>query len=316
MIPVRLARVLAMSAAVAALVPVLLAPAVAAYQYTSYQTDYAGEELMRLTNMDRVALGKAALRSDPFLVTLARDNAFRCPSTASTVYGRSKSMASTGFFSHDIYGCKKSDGSYYTILDIMYSQFGYNTYRAENIAYNTYGVGAKLYQAGCDLYGANCKGPSTYTQETMAVAERGFMSSSGHRANILGNYDRFGCASWLNSSTNAKYYACIFSLGGPKPLDTTPPAFSSVSGSGITVSAGSTATFSASFYDNVRLAEGYVKLDAHVASGWAYSYNVVSTSRSVTISTSGLAAGAHTIMWAIRDVSALVTYRQITFYVR
>ncbi len=308
-------RIVVAAAAVALALSLLPQPA-SAYDWTSYRTDFAGEELMRLTNLDRVALGVPALRSDELLVDLARDHAFTCPSTGATVYGRAKSMATTGYFGHEIYGCKKPDGTYYNVLDVLYSQFGYNTYRSENIAYNNYGVGSTLYVAGCDINGQNCKGPNTYSQQTVAVAERGFMSSSGHRADLLGNYDRFGCASWLNGSTSIKYFVCLFSLGGPKPLDTAAPTFSTASGSGLTVSRGTSITFSASFGDNFRLADGYVKVDSTVVANWAYSYDVTSTTKSVTVSTSNLSTGAHTLTWAARDVSTLRSYRSLTFYVK
>ena len=73
-------------------------------------------------------------------------------------------------------------------------RLGDNTNRGENIALNNYGTVAAAYQFGCALDGTACRG-STDSIATVAAAEHQFMMSAGHRAAILGTYDRFGCGS-------------------------------------------------------------------------------------------------------------------------
>lgn len=172
------------------------------------------DDLMLVTNLDRAAFGLPALTVDPTLASFALDAPFACPSNASmTLLGRADDMATRDYFAHTIAGCSKPDGTLYTSLDIVYLTFGYNTNRGENIAWNTYPTSDATYQSGCDINGNNCVGATAIVPSTVAVAERGFMMSSGHRANILGTYDRFGCAAAYGST--GWYYACVFSLGGP-----------------------------------------------------------------------------------------------------
>lgn len=190
--------------------------------------DPLGTELMRLTNLDRWALGKPALAIDSTLATFARDLSFACPTNASLVLrGRAQDMADRGYFSHSVVGCLRTDGSTASVLDIMADVLGYRTTRAENIAWNNYGTEAAAYGYGCAPDGTGCAG-STPTIKTVEVAERGFMQSPGHRASILGGFDRFGCGSAF-AADGSRYYACVFSLGGPPAVPTptptaTPPA--------------------------------------------------------------------------------------------
>ncbi len=211
--------------AVIALVVVALLAAVAGAPVARAATaaDPLGDELMRLTNLDRTALGKAALTIDPTLAEFARDYAFSCPTKPSmTIRGRAQDMADRDYFSHDVAGCLKADGSTLGALDAM-AALGYGGARAENIAKNSYATGAATYTVGCALDGSGCAS-STPSISTVAVAQRGFMNSDGHRRNILGSYDRFGCGSALGAD-GWYYYACVFSLGGPAvaPAPTPPP---------------------------------------------------------------------------------------------
>jgi hypothetical protein len=183
--------------------------------------DPLGDELMRLTNLDRTALGKAALVVDPTLASFARDLSFACPTKSSLLLrGRSQDMVDRDYFSHSIVGCLKSDGTTMSALDVMSSVLKYNTYRGENIAWNSYPTTIATYSYGCAIDGTGCKG-TTAAPATVAAAQQGFMRSSGHRANILGSYDRFGCGSAV-TATGRRYYTCLFSLGGP-PLATPAP---------------------------------------------------------------------------------------------
>ncbi len=188
--------------------------------------DPLGDELMRVTNLDRTALGKAALAIDPQLAGFARDLSFACPTNAGMVlHGRSQDMADRDYFSHSIVGCLRADGSTMSALDVMYQVLDYRTSRGENIAWNMgYATTGASYAYGCPLGGASgpdCAGTTT-TPKTVEVAQRGFMQSSGHRNNILGGFDRFGCGSAV-ASDGGRYYTCVFSLGGPAPAPTPTP---------------------------------------------------------------------------------------------
>jgi uncharacterized protein YkwD len=175
--------------------------------------DPMGDELMRLTNVDRGALGKPALAIDATLSAFARDLSYACPTNPSLVLrGRAQDMADRAYFDHAVPGCLKADGTTMNVLDVMGQVLGYRTTRGENIAWNTYGTGAASYGYGCALDGTGCAG-TTPTTKTVEVAQRGFMQSSGHRTNILAGYDRFGCGSAL-AADGGRYYACVFSLGG------------------------------------------------------------------------------------------------------
>lgn len=188
--------------------------------------DPLGDELMRVTNLDRTAFGKVALAIDPQLAAFARDLSFACPTDASLVLrGRSRDMAERSYFSHSVLGCLRTDGATMSALDVMDQVLGYRTTRGENIAWNRgYPTTAATYAYGCPLGGADgpdCLGTTT-TPKTVEVAQRGFMQSSGHRDNILRGYDRFGCGSAL-ASDGGRYYTCVFSLGGPASTPTPTP---------------------------------------------------------------------------------------------
>lgn len=185
--------------------------------------DVHGDELMRLTNLDRGALGKPALAIDPTLAAFARDMSWTCPTNSALVLrGRAADMADRAYFDHSVPGCLKTDGTAMNVLDVMGQALGYLTTRGENIAWNTYGTGAATYGYGCALDGTGCAG-TTPTITTVEVAQRGFMQSSGHRSNILSGYDRFGCGSAL-AADGRRYYACVFSLGGPASVPAPTPA--------------------------------------------------------------------------------------------
>jgi hypothetical protein len=183
--------------------------------------DPHGDELMRLTNLDRSALGKPPLVIDPTLASFARDLAWTCPTNSALLLrGRASDMADRSYFSHSILGCVGTGGTDMSVLDVMSQMLGYQTMRAENIHMNTYGTETATYAYGCAIDGTSCVGTTT-TPRTVEVAERGFMQSSGHRASILNSYDRFGCGSEL-AENGRRYFACVFSLGGPVALPPSP----------------------------------------------------------------------------------------------
>jgi uncharacterized protein YkwD len=198
----------------AALAMAFLAPgAVAPQASRASGADAEGAELMRLTNLDRAALGATPLAIDSTLAALARDAAFTCPGSGRLIHGRAQDMAERDYFSHTILDCQKVNGTAFGALDAMVL-YGYATNRGENIAWNDYPGSAATYTPGCDISGANCLGTPTATWWTVAIAQTGFMKSAGHRANILGGYDRFGCGHAVNG-VGGHYFACMFSLGGP-----------------------------------------------------------------------------------------------------
>ena len=76
--------------------------------------------------------------------------------------------------------------------------------------------------------GKHCRGATTKTPQTVAVAQRNFMSSLPHRTSELAAYRRFGCGTATNAATHKTYFACLFADAGsatfdPKPTPTPTP---------------------------------------------------------------------------------------------
>lgn len=308
----RAALVLVMAAAVVPTAAANPAPAAAA-SYSGFYTDFSSMELMRLTNQDRVALGRPRLKVDAYLTNLARDLSFTCPRTGVVYKGRARDMATRGYLAHGVKGCRKSDGSDYTVQDIL-RRAGYSTYTGENIGVNNWPDSGALYRYGCSSSGTSCKG-TTKSTAPVATVEKMWMRSSGHRSNILNShYDRFGCAAW-DTSDGHKYFACIFSRGGSRPVDRTAPSVTSTGDNLATKRKGDSVVLTASFSDSFRLADGWVLVDGAQKRGWSYDYNRNSTSESVTLDPATLSQGTHSVTWAIRDVAGHVTYRSTSFTV-
>ena len=192
-------------------------------------TDSKGAALMRLVSADRKALGRSSLAIDPSLVAIARNAPFACPTKSSlTITGRARDMAVRAYFSHDIKGCRKSDGTAYRAREILAVLYGYTGSRSEIIHWNSAGTADTSYKVGCDSNGSNCKGGTITVSKTVATAQRNFMSSSTHRSVELSTtYDRFGCGSAKAPDSARVYYACLFTAGGPtvlaKPTPTPTP---------------------------------------------------------------------------------------------
>jgi SpoIID/LytB domain protein len=192
-------------------------------------TDSKGAALMRLISADRKALGKSSLAIDPSLVAIARNAPFACPTKSSlTITGRARDMAVRAYFSHDIKGCRKSDGTNYRARDILAALYGYTGSRSEIIHWNSAGTADSTYKVGCDINGSNCSSGRIVVSKTVATAQRNFMSSSVHRAvELSSTYDRFGCGSAKAPDSARVYYACLFTVGGPtvlaKPTPTPTP---------------------------------------------------------------------------------------------
>jgi uncharacterized protein YkwD len=270
--------------------------------YDRFYANFAGEELMRAMNLDRVARGLAPLKPDATLEAIARDRPLTCPSNPNlTIRGRARDMADRQYLSHSIKGCTKAGGTAFTAFDLV-KAFGY-TYAAigEDIADNNYPTNAVTYATGCNLGGGGCHG-STKLPWTVAVTERGFMNSSLHRANILStSYGRFGCAAW-NASSGYHYYACYFVYAGNGQLDGAGPAISNISGKGAVFKTGSTPTFTATATDSWSLlADGWAAIDGIRIRNWAWDHAGLSASLSARAP--ALKAGSHTFTWWVRDSS-------------
>ena len=103
----------------ATIVPALAAPSPAsAADYAGFYADFSAMSLMRLTNLDRHALGRRRLKVDQYLVALAQDLPFTCPSNGNTYRGRARDMAARDYLSHAVKGCRTSSGNAYTIQNL------------------------------------------------------------------------------------------------------------------------------------------------------------------------------------------------------
>lgn len=290
------------------------APPARAAAYDRFYANFAGEELMRAMNADRRARGLPLLAADSTLEGIARDRALACPSNKSlTIRGRARDMAERDYLSHAIKGCSDANGGTFDAFDLLRG-FGYTFVAAgEDIANNNYPSSAVTYRTGCALGGGSCHGAITLPW-TVAVAERSFMNSSQHRANILStSYGRFGCAAWT-SSAGFHFYACYFVRYGNGQLDGYGPVIGSVSGVGATFKAGSTPTFSATASDALSLlSDGYASLDGIRLRSWAWDHAGTSASMAVTVP--ALTVGTHTFRWWVRDASAHARARSFQFTV-
>jgi hypothetical protein len=274
--------------------------------------DPEGAELMRLTNLDRVALGRPALTVDTTLAVLARDLPFTCPSSGATIRGRARDMSDRDYFAHDIKGCTKSNGTAFGGLDEMLV-LGYVTTRGENIAWNDYPASGASYTPGCDANGANCTGAPTSTLWTVAIAQTGFMGSAGHRANILASYDRFGCGHAFTTA-GGHYYACLFSRGGSsKATDVTRPVFERLAGTS-TLTAGHGRIVGAGVRDDTALASLRVTVDGRLLRTWTL-YGTTAA-RSATVPARWLSVGRHRIRWIVRDRTGNSSSRSFWLVVR
>lgn len=282
--------------------------------YDRFYANFDGQELMRAINDDRAALGLPALATDATLERIARDRAVTCPSNTSLIIrGRARDMADRNYLSHTIKGCLDASGGPFDAFDLLH-RAGYSYSRAaEDISDNNYPTSPTTYALGCSTSGTSCHG-STILPWTVAVAERTFMSSSPHRANLLSTtYRRFGCAAWA-SSTGYHYFACYFVDSGNGVLDATAPTASGMSGVGAHFAIGSTPTFTATAVDGASLlSDGWAAIDGHHIRNWAWDH--AGTSAWLSARAPALTAGAHTFTWWLRDASTRHRTISFTFYV-
>ncbi len=179
---------------------------------------------MRLVNLDRAALGKPALAIDAGLVAIAHDARFACPTKPSLVlHGRATDLAERSYFGHYVAGCYVAGTTTaYSSLDMVRKVFGYTQARSEILHWNMVGTSATTYLLGCDIDGRSCKGTKTSTPQTVAVAQRNFMSSAPHRASELAAYRRFGCGTATDRVTRKTYFACLFADAASTTFPPTP----------------------------------------------------------------------------------------------
>ncbi|HEV8403332.1 MAG TPA: SH3 domain-containing protein [Candidatus Limnocylindrales bacterium] len=207
-------------------------------------TDVLGNDLTRLLNLDRVALGKKPYLVDARLAQIARDAPFTCPTNASLhLHGRAQDLADRHYFSHTVPGCFSSGTTPFRSIAIVRSVFGYTLARSEILHWNGYGTATTSYRLGCDIDGAHCAGGTTTAPYTVTLAQRNFMSSAPHRAAELNSYQRVGCASAKGGGRT--YFACLFADGGPATTSPTATASSSAmvpACSGVNIRTGTTTT--------------------------------------------------------------------------
>ena len=132
------------------------------------------------------------------------------------------------------------------------------------------------------------------------------MNSTGHRANILGGWDRFGCGAG-SASDGGVYYTCIFSVGGPaKPVtDAVLPRVTNETGKSGNYPRGYSRNFYATVSDNVGLRSASVYLDGVRIKSWAFDGTTKSQRLVVRISASRMKYGYHTLVWRVHDTSGL-----------
>ncbi len=196
-------------------VAVSLAIAVPGAAAASEPANTQASEMVRLINGVRSAEGRAALRVDPYLARLASDGEIACPDDASTsIAGRAKDFATYDYMSHKLRLCNSPAVTLSTVsfVTTMGSSYGYSTVGEDLLVNGGYGTGKYL---------STYKTWSSWSYATTGHGILGWMSSSTHRAVILGSYDRVGCGAWR---VGGKFwYACLFSKGGASPSGTVAP---------------------------------------------------------------------------------------------
>ena len=90
---------------------------------TPASTDAFGNELTRLLNLDRVALGKKPYLVDARLAQIARDAPFTCPTNAAMhLRGRAQDLADRHYLSHTVPGCYSSGTTPFRSIEIVRSR--------------------------------------------------------------------------------------------------------------------------------------------------------------------------------------------------
>lgn len=291
-----------------AMLPVLLLSArpASAQGASATASPDAGAELMRLTNLDRLALGYPALAEDPTLLALAADRPLTCPSGLQPA-GRALDMAQRDYFDHAIPGCATAGTPSVTLLDLL-PALGYRNVRAENIGWNAgYGTGAVTYAPGCSQQASACVGIATPSIADVAAVEQAFLLHPEHRAIVLGAYDRFGCGA-ARTAGGTLYVACLFSRGGTSSTaaatfasDRTSPVFTRVLDTPSVVASFRSHEFAVLVRDETSLGTLAFALDGHVLKRWTLTGR--STGRYVIVPASLLRPGVHSLRWTLTDAA-------------
>jgi hypothetical protein len=291
-----------------AMLPVLLLSAgpASAQGASATASPDAGAELMRLTNLDRLALGHPALAEDPTLAALATDRPFTCPSGLQPA-GRALDLAQRLYFDHAIPGCATAGTSSVTLLDLL-PGLGYRNVRAENIGWNAgYGSAMVPYTLGCSKPASACAGVATPSIADIAAVEQAFLLHPEHRAIILGAYDRFGCGA-ARTASGTLLVACLFSRGGPSATaaatsttDRTSPAFTRVLYTPPVVASSRSHEFAVLVRDETGLGTLAFAFDGHVLARWTLTGH--STGRYVIVPAWRLRPGVHILRWTLTDVT-------------
>jgi uncharacterized protein YkwD len=289
-------------ALLAALVAASAAPVATQAATTAPAFSAAGqaEAVMRLTNLDRAALGLPAMTVDPNLASLARNGSWVCPGKGTAMAGRAQDMLNRGYFAHTPTGCTT------TILPVLLSA-GYGPV-AENIGWNNWGTDAATYDVGCNAAGANCSGTVDGVPYDVAVLQRAWMSSAAHRADITGNYDRFGCgvataATWQGHA-NTIMAVCLFAKGGPRITDDDAPAFTGPTGGVFT--AGDKIHAAVSVSDAAGLVNAKLLVDGKLFYTWTFDAPLTGGRLSIDVPTANLTPGVHVLTWQAMDVGSLI----------
>ena len=190
-------------------------------------------ELVRLLNGERAYHGLPALSVDPFLTTKATDGDVACPNDPTLIApGRAKDLALNGFVGDNPHYLRLCPT--YSALDDMLGDWGYTGQVGEIYGWNNSSDTANSdpstvynyrmpYSYGCgDGVWEDCPGATTWSFRTSELAAGGFMSSPGHRANVLGDYDRIGCGGW-SSPDSTRHFVCLLANGGPNDVVAPPP---------------------------------------------------------------------------------------------
>ncbi|MEA2646832.1 MAG: hypothetical protein QOE92_1915, partial [Chloroflexota bacterium] len=160
----------------------LATPSTAAAAGPAYDPGGLEQQLFSMTNQDRNNAGLSSLVSNSSLFNIARGAPHQVCGGGQTFHGRAQDMGERGYFAHGIPPCNAS------FADIARSSVAMQAW-GENIAWNT-GGGA-------------------------SAANSSFMNSSGHRANIMGDYNTMGVGAWPVSGTwqghsNVVIYVVLF----------------------------------------------------------------------------------------------------------
>ena len=305
-----------------------------------FARDSARSEVVALINGERKAAGLKPLTVDLLLSSRAHDASFACPGGGSTP-GRARDNAEHAGLSHELSGCPGASvldvmpsWGYRALTGEI---LAYNYEPSGLVAYH---FGCPPGSTGFDCGGS---GAVLDVSRTAATAIRQWVDSPTHHAIMLGSYDRFGCGAWAGTGTTrygtgGAFYACVFAKGGPASrLDTRAPsvkgvdvaANGAVAGSAMatdpaapgragsaallaaaTVPAGSAVTVSSTVADTDalgRVAGWQVAVDGRVVVDVLGSGRIDAGRGSIrveaTLSTSGLAAGSHTVTIRARDMA-------------